>query len=104
MYSRTMPMSSLLISVDGNATGKASSARVRLGMIAPIPPAMIIPEPSERDSQRTSFPLTLFESKFPGKQSLEVKEIALAETFAASPPQIRGNEAPSRSKLLIICP
>lgn len=74
------------------------------GIMAPTPPAMITPAPSERDSQRTIFPLTLPESRSPGRHCLYFKEIELAEKFVASPPQINGNGVPLRSKLLMTCP
>lgn len=69
-------------------------------MIAPMALAYRIPAPSLRVSHRIILPSALYEFREPGKQKLAISELAPAETFAASPPQISGYEVPLRSKLL----
>lgn len=81
MYSKTLEMSSLLMSVVGRGKGSAKLSKGRLGSMTPTPFAMITPEPSERSSQRTILPLTLYESNAPGKQYLEVKEMKLQNSL-----------------------
>lgn len=75
MYSNTLEMSSVLMIVVGRGKGSAKLSKGRLGIMTPAPFAMITPEPSERSSQRTILPFTLFMSNSPGIQYVEVREM-----------------------------
>lgn len=75
VYSNTLSMSCLRRIVVGKGKEKAKSLKYHAGIIIPTPPAMTTPEPSQRLSQRTIFPLTLLESSSPGKQLAELKGI-----------------------------
>ena len=58
------------------------------------------PELSERILQRTTAPLVLSVLRVPGKQMPAMSGLIAEVIFAASPEYTKGNEVPSRWKLL----
>lgn len=74
VYCNTLSMSCLRRIVVGKGKEKAKSLKYHAGIIIPTPSAMITPEPSQRLSQRTIFPLTLLESSSPESSFPSLKE------------------------------